>query len=301
MWWMFDVVTFFYLIVVGAFFIETATQWKTIRQKKITLAIMSILGLGWISIFYGSFIEPRALVVREQTIGLSEEPTEILRAVVMSDIHLGPYLGTYWVTRVVETIMAQKPDIIFLPGDFIFHIPEEADMLGPLKELFAPYGVYAVTGNHDYEGDGVRYVIETLERLGVKVLENEQERIQVGEKELVLAGVSDLWYEGSTYEALKEVEMADPVILLSHNPDAVLFEKTSLADLVISGHTHGGQIRLPWLGPLSQIPTQLGQSFDKGIFRYADQWLFISAGVGETGPRARLFNPPEINVLTILL
>ena len=90
-----------------------------------------------------------------------------------------------------------------------------------------------------------------------------------------------------------------PIILIAHNPDAILYSNADRADLVIAGHTHGGQIRLPWIGSIARIPTILGNDYDKGLFEYGDQQLFITSGVSETGPRARLFNPPVISVLTI--
>jgi uncharacterized protein len=299
MWWVFELIIFFYLIVVGAFMIEIGTQWKRFNKKTGVLVIAGILAVGWVAIFYGSFIEPRTLTVDEQHIQIADDPTDEIRVVVMGDIHTGPYRTERWAAEVTEKIMQQNPEMIVLPGDFIFSDPRQAEMLEPLSRLYAPLGVYAVTGNHDYEADGIVQVIDALEGFGIEVLENEVERIQVGDRELVLAGVSDLWYEGDVHSTLADVSDEESVILLSHNPDAVLFSHSDRADLVVSGHTHGGQIRLPWIGSLAPLPTMLGNEYDKGLFDYKDGQLFITAGVGETGPRARLFNPPEINVLTI--
>ena len=265
------------------------------------MAIAIILGLGWLTVFYGSFIEPKILVVRESAIELSSEPTEQLRVAVVADFHVGPYKGERWVRQVVDRVMALEADLIIMPGDFIFRIKDEVEMLAPIKDLSAPFGVWAVTGNHDYEDDASRVVVETLESYGVVVLENERERIAVGESEVVIAGVSDIWYEGDVERTLVGLEGEEVVLLISHNPDAVLHKTADRADLVIAGHTHGGQIRLPVIGAVPQIPTELGNAFDKGLFSYNDQQLFITSGVGETGPRARLFNPPEINLLTISL
>ncbi len=299
MWWVFELITFFYLVAAGAFFIEIGTGWKKFKKQTGVLVIAGILAVGWVTIFYGSFIEPRTLMVNEQEIQISDQPTKQLKAVVMSDLHVGPYRTERWAKEVVEIVMRQQPEIVFLVGDYIFSDPDQADMLEPLSRLSAQYGVWAVTGNHDYEGDHVEYVVATLERLGIEVLENETDLIEVKGRELVLAGVSDLWYEGNPHSTLADVEEDDVVILLSHNPDAVIFSNADRADLVISGHTHGGQIRLPWMGSVAQVPTMLGNDYDKGLFTYNNQQLFISAGAGETGPRARLFNPPEINVLNI--
>lgn len=299
MWWVFELVIFFYLIAVGAFFIEIGTSWNTFKRKTFVAAVAVILGCGWLAIFYGSFIEVKTLVVAEETVEIGEAPNQELRAAVVADFHVGPYKKTRWVQMVVDEVMQLEPDIIFMPGDFIFSKGEQADYLEPLADLSAPHGVFAVTGNHDYLDEASQFVIDTLMRHGITVLENERVYLEIGGEEILLAGVSDLWYEGNTHRTLSGVEDEQTVILLSHNPDAILYSNADRADLIISGHTHGGQIRLPWIGALAQVPTDLGNDFDKGLFTYKDQQLFITAGVGETGPRARLFNPPEISLLTI--
>lgn len=297
MWWYFDLVIFFYLITVGAFFIETAMQWKSFTHRRLVGAITVVLAVSWLVIFYGSFVEPRLLVVRETTIALADQPTETLKVAVVSDLHLGPYKGEEWARRVTAAVNAQQPDLILLAGDFIFNDASQANKLEPLKDLKAPLGVYAVTGNHEYEFNAAPFVVSALERLGVTVLENERTTIDVHGRAIVLAGVSDLWNDGNPYRTLAGVEPEETVILLVHNPDVILSPNVGLADLIISGHTHGGQIRLPWVGPVPQIPNALGRAFDRGYF--PQQHLFITSGVSEMGPRARLFNPPEIAVLNL--
>jgi uncharacterized protein len=301
MWWIFDFLTLFFLIVVAIFLIEFRSLATKHKHKRCMTAIAVVLGLSWLVIFYGSFIEPKILVVGEEVVELVEDQTESIKVAVLSDIHVGPYKGARWVRYVVERVMTLEPDMIVIPGDFIFKEVDEIEILAPLTDLAAPYGVWAVTGNHDYEDDAAPILVNVLKGLGVQVLENERETIVVGQRELVLAGVSDLWYDGDIDRTLIGVDPEDVVILLSHNPDAVLYDRTSAVDLVIAGHTHGGQIRLPWIGSVPQIPTILGNDYDQGLFDYNDIQLFITSGVGETGPRARLFNPPEINLLTLSL
>jgi uncharacterized protein len=299
MWWLFEVIIFGYLIFGGAFLIDVGTSWDKFRGRSVVLAFASVVMIGWVTIFYGSFIEPRTLVVREQVIDLIEDTETSFTVAVVADLHVGPYKGEAWVQKVVDRTMQLHADIIVIPGDFIFSKAIEADMLEPLGELSAPLGVVAVTGNHDYTDNSQQYVVETLVRLGITVLENESIEISVDDQDIVLAGISDLWFAGQPQETMQGLTEEQLVILLSHNPDAVLYSSVNLADLVIAGHTHGGQIRLPWIGSIARLPTKLGNDYDKGLFDYEDQQLFISAGVSETGPRARLFNPPEINLLTI--
>ena len=119
--------------------------------------------------------------------------------------------------------------------------------------------------------------------------------------ELVIAGMDDLWNRGSALLALKGTSQEDNVILLSHNPDVVMSLDPERADWVFSGHTHGGQIRLPFIGSVSELPTVLNRPYDRWLKEYGEQNLFITQGIGESGPRARLFCPPEIVVVDIKL
>jgi predicted MPP superfamily phosphohydrolase len=99
---------------------------------------------------------------------------------------------------------------------------------------------------------------------------------------------------------MADADTEHPTILLAHNPDVILDEESTAANLVIAAHTHGGQIRLPFLGSLAPIPTKLGRAFDRGWFSLQEgRALFITTGVGESGVRARLFVPPQIDVLTV--
>jgi predicted MPP superfamily phosphohydrolase len=301
MWsWPFDVIIFVFLIAVGAFLVEVATDWSRYKKHPYWLGVIGALFVSWLVIFYGSFIEPRLLIVTQEEISLSEEVSGEIRVAVVADFHVGPYKRSGWVQYVVDEVMAQEPDMILIPGDFIFNHEEQVEYLESLSDLSAPLGVYAVTGNHDYSYGAEVAVKALIEDSDLTLLENEFVKVEIAEESLVIAGVSDIWFEGDLTQTLSGLTVEDDVVLISHNPDAVLEEVTAVADLVVSGHTHGGQIRLPLIGPVPPLPTELGRTFDKGLFQYSDmQQLFITSGVGETGPRARLFNPPEINIISL--
>ena len=271
---------------------EVFLHWRRNRRKR--LGVIGVLfALSWAVIFYGSFIEPRFLVVQETPVVLAEEGRE-LRIAVASDFHVGVYKREDWVARVVKTIQAEAPDLILLPGDFVVGEAPEIRYLEPLKDLSAPLGVFAVIGNHDYKEKKELGVKQALQDLGVTILDNERIALTKDGRDFVLAGVSDIWNDGDTYRTLAGLEPEETVILVAHNPDAVFSPNSSLADLIIAAHTHGGQIRLPWIGPIPQIPDALGQAFDRGFFPAEGDRpnLFITSGVSETGPRARLFVPP---------
>lgn len=269
---------------------------------------------SWLVIFYGSFIEPRMMIVNEQTIELSATPTVTLRAALVSDLHLGPYKSKEWAEAAVKKINALGPDVIFLTGDFVYNDTAQIALAEPLKALRAPLGAFAVLGNHDYD-DGtpadvqaadrkrVETIQKSLESWGIKILVNEPAFIEKGAKKIALLGADDIFTGHTNLTAsLKTAQAAgimpfDATIALSHNADAVWEAQKLRVDLVLAGHTHGGQIRLPFLGPVPDLPHELGKKYDRGLFAFGRTQLFITSGIGEMGPRARLLVPPEIAFL----
>lgn len=311
----YDFIIFGFLIVDGLAVVYLLGHGHSKRiNKNRRRAAIFLCTLAWITIFYGSFLEPARIVVTEESIKLSKRPSETLRVAVLGDLHVGPYKQTNFIKRLVKKTQQLKPDLILLAGDYIYDNAEAVRFLQPLKDLSAPYGVFAVLGNHDYNrgvsllqqeaterGKAVR---ASLEALGIRVLVNDGELLQVDERTTVgLIGTDELWtHRASISDAVKTLnvnEIPHPLILLSHNPDIVYFADGALIDLVIAAHTHGGQIRLPLIGPVPQLPTNLGRFFDQGLFQFENTQLYITSGTGEEGPRARLFNPPEVVLLTL--
>lgn len=290
----FDFIIYFFLGTVAAYLIHAVHFWKHTRASRWRMGVFVVFVIGWVTVFYGSFIEPRFITVRSEHLLLNEQPTQTLRAVFFSDLHVGPFKKEAWTRKVVEVVQAQNPDMIFLLGDFVVTSSEEVKYLNDIEGLSAPYGVYAVTGNHDYHSSAAPALIELLEKVGIEVIENEVLNVEVNGKMLRLAGVNDIWFEGDIEKTMYDVNEDDSVILLSHNPDVVLDEMARKADVVLAGHTHAGQIRLPGIGAIASIPTKLGRAYDEGWFTYEGVKLFITSGVAESGTRARLFNPPEI-------
>lgn len=307
----YDSIIYGFLVIDGVFFI-LAVWW--IRRKGFVwlLGFSAALFLfAWLIIFYGSFIEPRLLVVREQTIHVRENPTETLRAVLVSDFHLGPYKKEDFVERVVSKINEQRPDVIFIAGDFVYDDISQIQYLDPIKNLKAPLGVFAVLGNHDYGEGGPGMVLEKdkgrsnvirekLESLGVRVLVNDARVITKDGEKILLIGSDDVWTGRDKIHRAARIFL-HTTLVLSHNPDIIWKAEKSGIDLVLAGHTHGGQIRLPGIGPVPNIPDELGRAYDRGLFQFGNTQLFITSGLGEMGPRARLLVPPEIVVLKIKL
>ncbi len=299
-WWMFEAAIWFFLIVVGAALIEIlVTNGKKILRKKLLLFVATFLVLAWGVVFYGSYIEPRILTVKNESFDLVglDQP---LRIALLSDIHIGPYKGAGWVAEIVKRTNEQKPDLVLLLGDFVMGSEGQVEQLEQLEQLQTKLGVYAILGNHDYDAGRSEEVWKALESFGVKVLVNTSTPIKLSDDSVLwLAGTGDLWNDIDLEKTLSGRTAAENVLLMSHNPDVVLSSKNDVADLIVSGHTHGGQIRLPWLGPVSNVPTVLGKEYDEGFFQVNDLNVFVTSGLGEMGPRARLFNPPEVMVVEL--
>lgn len=268
----------------------------------------SVSLLLFLIVFYGSFIEPQIITVTHVSIPFGT--VEPLNIAVISDLHVGPYKGAGFIRRVVARINALHPDAVFIVGDLVLAEEVTADQLAslqPLGELSSLLGTYAIMGNHDHSiyrmgvhlppvPDHSDAVAERLTSMGVHVLRNESNVIRSGENLFAVAGIEDaLSGKADIVETLRGIPHGTPTFLLSHNPDVILDPASLDADIIIAGHTHGGQIRLPWYGALATLPTHLGQKFDQGVFRLGSgATLAITRGIGESGPRARLFAPPEI-------
>jgi predicted MPP superfamily phosphohydrolase len=238
-----------------------------------------------------------------------------LKIAIISDLHIGPYVQGSFVSKIVRTINDITPDIVLIAGDFVQLDEVDADTLTalqPLRDLHATLGTFAVFGNHDHgvyrsffglhhaKEDPSELIGDFIERLGITMLTNTSITIPLSDSgSLTIAGIDDAWSgNADLLAALKGKKTGTPVILLSHNPDVISDPLSEEANLIVSGHTHGGQIRLPWIGPVPPLPTRIGRSFDEGIFPLGfGRSLAITRGIGELGPRARLFAPPEVMVL----
>lgn len=292
---------FIYDIVIAAvtaavplFLIEVACRWRKIRSRGPYVLACAVLLVVWVVVVYGSFVEPRMLVVRRQQVVLGDGDRRISVALV-ADTHLGRYRHHDWMDRVVDRVNLTEPDVVVLLGDIVDR-PTGLRDLAPLGRIDARFGMFAVLGNTDYRSGAVS-ARHGIENYG-EVLTNES--ILLGDTGVRLVGIDDIWYGTPDWDsAFADVREGETVILAAHNPDAAGRAEYYGADLVVSGHTHGGQVRLPVIGPAVEIPDELGQRYDQGLFRFGQTQLYITSGAGESGPRARLLNPPEIVVLEI--
>jgi predicted MPP superfamily phosphohydrolase len=250
-----------------------------------------------IALPYGYLLR-RDLTLSEAEVDLSDLPAAFdgLRILVVSDVHVGPFVSPAVIGETFARLLALRPDLILLPGDMISSRTEE---IGPFASAFralaAPLGVYAVLGNHDHYGGDPARVREILAGLGTRVLHNESIRLNRGGAALSLAGVDDLLLGSPDLQAaLAGTE--PPVVLLSHNPDMLFRAARRKVALVLSGHTHGGQIRVPGLPVLVR---QSRYRLDEGRYRAGDTELIVSRGLGAVALPWRAGCPPEAVLLRL--
>ncbi len=223
-----------------------------------------------------------------------------LTIVQLTDVHIGNTIGKAFVQECVDRINALKPDIVVITGDLVDRKIENAkDDLSPLKELQSTFGTYFVLGNHEYY-HGAEDIANYMPELNVKALLNESVIIRDGDKALNLVGINDLQsirFETlpiDTYRAFENVDKTVPTILLSHQPKSIELVKDKVYDLMLSGHTHGGQIF-----PFGFL-VMLQQPFLAGLHAVtSSKQIFVSRGTGYWGPPVRVFAPSEISILTL--
>ena len=212
----------------------------------------------------------------------------------MTDLHLYPLTQPSLIEKSVVMANSLNPDLVVMTGDYVWQVLDAIDELAPiLSGLNARYGVYSSLGNHDYWLDA-EVITATMEAAGLPVLVNQGLTIQQGGGSFYLAGLDDGWSGNPDLDAtLEGARLGDPVILLCHEPDlADLFSKDGRVDLQLSGHTHGGQIRIPGIGAL--ILPYLGRKYDFGMYKINDLLLYTNRGIGVISEPVRYNCPPEI-------
>jgi predicted MPP superfamily phosphohydrolase len=264
---------------------------------------LSLLAAGAIVVFlaWAVWLEPRRLVSRRIDVplaGLSEHH-DGLRITVLTDLHVGsPHQHIVKLTQIVAAANAQQSDVTLLLGDLViqgvlggtFVSPE--DIAGALRNLRATHGVFAVLGNHDWWLDGPR-VQAALVRAGIRVLEDDAASVLVNGEPIWFAGVSDFWERPHDVDrALRRVPSNDPVVVFTHNPD-IFPDVPARVTLTVAGHTHGGQVRLPFIGrPI--VPSRFGERYAAGLVVEDGRSLFVSTGLGTSIIPVRFRVPPEV-------
>lgn len=242
----------------------------------------------------------RDLAVSEAEIALRHLDSDLagLRVLLASDFHAGPFLAPEALERTFSRLMTLEPDLVLLAGDFAtVRLQEVEPTLTAYRGLSAPLGVYGVLGNHDHYTGQPEALIRMLETAGIQFLQNCSVRLERGAGRLLLAGVDDLLCgDPRLDEALQGWHDSTPSLLLSHNPDVFPEAVDRGVSLILAGHTHGGQWRLPGLPVLVRMSRY---RLDEGRYRAGGSELVVSRGLGATGFPLRIGCPPEAVLLTL--
>lgn len=245
-------------------------------------------------------LRPRARVVKQRVAlpGLSQA-WDGLKIVQLSDIHVGPFTPASLVRKWVARANALQPDLMVITGDLITTGPNYIEaMAAALGQLHAPCGVFACLGNHDYYGTGGA-VGPALQRHGITVLSNRGITLKRPGGLLYVAGVDDSRSgREDLARALRERPAGVPTVLLAHDPNLFHKARAAQVELTLSGHTHGGQLAVPWMVRrfnLARVETR----FTSGLYRDKQSLLYVSHGLGTSGPPIRLGARPELTLLTL--
>lgn len=268
--------------------------------KALLTGSAGVAGFG-AAIGYARYAEPRSLRVDRVSIPLPGLPRglEGLRVAQLSDLHLGPLVSVEHVRRAVRLANSLRPDLIVVTGDFVSVARRYVEPAVSIsRELSAPLGVFAVLGNHDF-WVAPRMIASRLREAGIVVLRNESAVIFRGGARLHVAGVDDIWARADDLgKALAGVDRDGPIVLLCHNPDLAPQASSHGVSLLLAGHTHGGQVRLPVLGPLV-VPSKYGKLWAAGLHRVGPMLLYVNRGVGLIAPPVRFLCPPEVTLLEL--
>jgi predicted MPP superfamily phosphohydrolase len=266
---------------------------------------------AWPLSVWSTFIEPETLVVRRETIAVPRWSGPPVRLGLIADSHVGaPHMDAARMARIVQRMNGEHPDLVLLLGDYVgghqkmatrskYRNDQVLSGLAAFKGLTAPLGVVGVIGNHDFWYDKAA-VRAGLTAAHVIVLENTAAPIHRPEGDFWVAGLADLddiANFGWGRQAFSHVPKGAPSILLAHEPDAFAEPHQPYA-FMAAGHTHCGQIRLPFLGAIA-IRKKIERRLACHLHRRRDQALYVSGGLGVSGLPMRFAAPPEINIITL--
>lgn len=280
-------------IAIGAPLRRPKSKWRVVLAAvPVVIAALAI---------WAFFIEPNRLVVRHHTIQISQWPQELsgIRIAVISDIHAGGrFIDDNKLRLIVRRTNELQPSLIVILGDYMTRDTNPPEGFAPiLKELTAPLGVYSVLGNHDWWFDGNR-VRQALEANGIRVLDDEVTELRHQSGSFWLAGLADLWTRPQRIEqTIGQIPEGRPIIAITHNPD-IFPRLPSRVQLLLAGHTHGGQVTFPLIGTVVQA-SDYGERYVRGHVFEQNHHLFVTTGIGTSIVPVRFGVPPEIVLLTI--
>ena len=335
--WMSDSIEFYFYVcfaVVGIWGIAQAwisqSRTETIHPFKSFVHLLAFylsyllfplfffsLYAGWIKIFslhesvfaflmsslliYARFIEPHMIRINyvHYDLGKKKPLPKPVRVALIADLHIGLFSGhERQLKQIVHKINQQKPDFVVVAGDWTYE-PENklAEELAVLKQIEAP--VYSVNGNHDeqYPGPPIQQLLKDALEIN-NVMDIEGKIVEFDGFRLI--GVGDLWAGKADMRYMPELPQDKPWLILSHNPDTVdMVPDLPTRPLMLSGHTHGGQVELPWLTSyVMKKVSILGHK--RGLYHHDNADVFVSVGTGMVGVPFRFRVPPTIDIIELI-
>lgn len=288
------------------------------RRRFMCNAALGAAGIATVSSpTYATLIEPWAIRVRRHTIPIRNLPPALegLRIAQFSDPHMGPRMPVSFIEQAAHLVADMRPDLVLLTGDYIHDGTEEIELAATVCEPMvaaAGIGTVGVLGNHDWWGDG-RAMSRALTGIGVRMIDNDRVWIDAatrsltttpGGESLAVVGLGDLTEDViDTDHAFSNIEPATPRIVLAHQPDTAELGRLTRSgapriDLMCSGHTHGGQVRIPFLGtPI--VPSRYGSKYAGGLVQGPAFPVVVSRGIGMSLLPVRFGVPPEIVEITL--
>lgn len=276
------------------------TQRPLTRRDALSRLMMAGLTSGVGAYLYGSRLERHVITTERVVMHLPDLPDELVgfKIVQLSDLHLRPVTMPETIEKAVSVANALEPDLTVITGDFITERGNDSEELGGLlRSLKAGHGVFGVLGNHDCWHQPWK-VTRDMNAAGVQMLVNAGSEINVRGSKLWLGGIDSVWAGRPELKKCLPRDPRQPTVLLAHEPDyadVVMGENHPLIQL--SGHSHGGQVRVPLLGP--PVTVTWGKKYLQGAFRVGQVRLYVNRGIGCTGRGVRFACPPEVTEITL--
>ncbi|MRG85579.1 metallophosphoesterase [Salinibacillus xinjiangensis] len=275
--------------------------------KRFTYGILGTLGLSGGTYYYSKHLEPTMLSIKEDSIFSPKLPPafENFKILQFGDTHLGFHYDLGQFEELIQLINEQKPDLVLFNGDLVdepnmFPQIEFEACIQVLSKIKAPFGKYWVYGNHDHGGYGTETLNHVMELSGFKLLKNESLPIQKDQSTIQLAGLDDVMLgRPDLEETFKEANPEQFTILMCHEPDFADHTVHYPVDIQFSGHSHGGQIQIPFLGYLVTPP--FAEKYVEGKYQIGSRplQLFVTRGIGTTRLPFRFLCKPEINIYSL--
>lgn len=255
-----------------------------------------------VTVTYAFIIEPHRFVIHEESISIQDSSTSSISIVQISDTEISEHYQADNLEKHIKEINALAPDLIVFTGDLFNNYSKYApydEVQRMLTDLKATYGKYAIYGNKDYGGGAVRIYEQIMSDSGFQVLRNEVTQLTIKNQQVSLVGMDSYLMGAHEIDKVKaQLIDSDTTIVLAHEPEMI--DTLSFPyDLILCGHTHGGQVAIPLLQDIFKISDT---PYIKGLYQIQeDKQLYVDSGMGTSRLPIRVFNPPQISYLTIKL